>query len=145
MRISCVSVALIFAMPVFAQTSKASPPNSFCARLADETGMTAERVGRDGQPRVWSTRMFNLAQRFLVGGQAMVTLQIMPAADATVADYARLTDACKSVGKATSCAIEGPAGLRLGINGKEARATAVAGEKAQVEIVGSRVICRDGT
>jgi hypothetical protein len=124
--------------------ASAQAPTSFCERLAGQTGMTAERAGPDGRPRAWSTRIFNLAQRFLVGGQAMVTLQMAPAADATVADYARLTDACKSVGKATACAIAGPAELRLGINGKEARATATAGEKAQVEVVGSRVICRDG-
>ena len=135
--------ALWIGFLVAAATMPPPVQGSFCERLAGQTGMAAEHAKPGETPHLWSTRMFNLAQRFLVGGQATVTMQMAPAANANAADYARLGEACRAARKGVACAIDGPAEFRMGINGKEARATAGAGEKAQVEMIGSRVTCRD--
>jgi hypothetical protein len=128
---------------VLSAQADAQAQASFCERLADQTGMTAERA-KPGEPALWSTRVMNLAQRFLVGGQTMVTMQMAPGDAGTAGDYARLGDACKPIGKTLACHILGPAEFRMGINGKASHTMVQPGEKAQVEMKGTRITCRNG-
>jgi hypothetical protein len=125
-------------------SAQVQAPGSFCERLAGETGMIAERAKSPADGPIWSTRVMNLAQRFLVGGQAMVAMQMTPSDDATVADYKRMSEACSSTGKVLSCTVEGPSQFRLVVNDKESKVAAEAGEKARVEMKGTRITCRNG-
>ena len=138
MRPMCIGLVVALA------AAPAQAQDSFCEQLAREAGMTAERTASGEPPRLWSMRVMKVVQRLLVGGSYSVSAGMVPPDDATGDEYRRLSKVCQPIGKRFTCSIQGPAVFRLVVNGKEARATANAGETAQVEMQGTRITCSTG-
>ena len=136
MRIrSLVGAAVVVAVSTQGQSK------TFCERMAAQTGMTSKYKADTASPPIWSMHVFNVAQRFMVGGSAVVVMSIKAVASESAADHPDPLNSCGPSGKKLVCTIAGPSTFVLTLNGKETDVVSKVGEKAQVTAYGSRVEC----
>jgi len=116
-------------------------PQSFCARLAPQLGLTLTTESRSSKEPVWKTDTASIGMH-LFGGTAATGISIGPIEGG---DAGPLTtrDACTYTRKGVVCRIEGPVQLYMKTRNTEATLDAEKDERAEVEIRGSTVRCRD--
>ena len=80
----------------------------------------------------------------LFGGSFGVSMGMNPIGEATVADYKRLNAACDLTPKGGFCKIEGPAEFHMKTKKGNISLDVARREQAEVHIVKSYILCRDG-
>ena len=133
------AVFILSGVPAAAQEA------SFCERLAPQLGMIPIEKGRQGQTTgEWRVNTLAGLKTVLFGGSTLVSFGMQPAGDsATVEDYARLQKACEQQKKNFLCRIEGPMILTVSTGKGKAEIEALPGERAEVEMKGTTILCRD--
>lgn len=110
---------------------------SFCQRMAAELPMKEKRVA--GTRRVFDMQTMTVAQRWLIGGSTSFSMKLEPLND-TSEERQRIESMCR----ASPCTMEGPLRFTLGLkDGTVHVFEARPGERARVEMVGTRVRCSD--
>lgn len=138
---ACVAAAALLAST--GATSSAQPDaakGDFCARLATNSGID-KPASPDGRT-AWTANAMNLGQRFLLGGSAATGVGVKPIEPATVAEYKRLDDMCMMKGKGAICRLVGPVTFKFNWKGRENLVPVAQGERATVEVVGTKTSCR---
>jgi hypothetical protein len=126
-------------------TSPAPDAQSFCERMAPQLGMTPIERGRQGQATgEWRANQLGGVKNLLLGGSTMVSFSVQPVGIVTEqAEIDRLRRMCVQEKKSVICRVEGPAQLVVGASKATATIEARPGERAEVEMRGTTVYCRD--
>jgi hypothetical protein len=138
--------AWVAAAALLLSTGAKTPPPSdsakadFCARLATDSGID-KPSSPDGRTS-WTANAMNFGQRFLLGGSAATGVGVKPIEPATVAEYKRLDDMCMMKGKGAICRLVGPVTFKFNWKGRENLVPMAQGERATVEVVGTKTSCR---
>lgn len=115
---------------------------TFCARMAPQLGMTSIERGRQGQATgEWRVNALSGLKAIFSGG--LVSFAMRPVGEATVQDYQRLSTACGQSKKGILCKVDGPGVLIVSTGKGKAETEARSGERAEVELRGTTVYCRD--
>lgn len=127
--------AILWTMAALAVSAATEP--SFCQRMAADLPMKEKRVA--GTKRAFDMQTMTVAQRWLTGGTTSFSMKLEPLTD-TPEEVQRVEAMCA----ASPCALEGPVRFTLGLKDGTAHAyEARAGERARVEMVGTRIRCAD--
>lgn len=136
----------IAAAALVAATGAAQPDGAkgdFCARLAANSGID-KPAAPDGRT-AWTANAVNFGQRFLLGGSAATGVGVKPIEPATVIEYKRLDDMCAMKGKGAVCRLVGPVTFKFNWKGHEILTPMTSGERATVEVIGTKTSCRTET
>ncbi|WP_315759943.1 hypothetical protein [Sphingomonas sp. Y38-1Y] len=121
------------------------PSPTFCERMAPTIDMIAVERGRQGNATgEWRRDTATLGMA-LVGGIAATSISIRPISETTTyAEATALVDkACATTKAGVRCRFEGPVRLKMGTRKGEIDMAAQPGERAEVEIRGTKIFCRD--
>lgn len=129
--------ALAAAVAAVMSPATSTPTPSFCQKMAAELPMKEKRVS--GVRRAFDMQTMTAAQRLLLGGTISFSMKLEPIGDAPE-EQQRVDAMCG----ASPCTIEGPVRFTLGLkNGTQHVVDAASGERARVELVGTRIRCSD--
>ncbi len=117
---------------------------SFCSRMATQLGMQPIERGRQGETvGEWRVNILS-GLSSLFGGSALVSFGSSPVGNVTdVAEYARLQKVCEQIKKTMMCRVEGPMKFIVSTGKGKAEVEALPGERAEVEMKGTGIYCRD--
>jgi hypothetical protein len=140
-----VKIGLLAALAVMGGQGAASAPQTFCQRMATQLGMTPVDRGRQGASSgEWRANQLGGVKNLLLGGSTMVSFSVQPVGVLTEqAEVDRLQKMCAQEKKSVICRMEGPARLVVGASKATATIEALPGERAEVEMRGTTVYCRD--
>lgn len=114
-----------------------APAPSFCQRMAAELPMKEKRVA--GTRRAFDMQTMTVAQRWLIGGTTSFSMKLEAISDVPE-ERQRIEGMCGG----SPCTMEGPLRFTLGLkDGTVHVFEARPGERARVEMVGTRVRCSD--
>ena len=130
-----LSLSLVAAASMAAAPTAAQP--SFCQRMAAEIPMKEKRV--EGTVRAFDMQTLSWTKRWLTGGSSYFTMKLEPIDDSE-SEAERIDAMCSTV----PCILEGPFRFTLGLkDGSLFPFEAAPGERARVEMVGTRMRCSD--
>jgi hypothetical protein len=123
----------------------AAPVPSFCERLAPQLQMVTAERGRPGAVTgEWRIDTLSGIGPILFGGTATTSISTRPVGDSVSrAELDRIDGMCASTKSGSLCRILGPVELKMRTRRGEAQVEAKPGERAEVEIRGTKVFCRD--
>jgi hypothetical protein len=105
--------------------------------MALELPMKEKRVA--GAIRAFDMQTLTAAQRWLFGGSTSFSMSLAPLSE-TLEERQRLGEMCVT----STCTMNGPVRFNLGLkNGSTHAFEARPGERARVEVVGTRLRCSD--
>lgn len=130
-------------LAIAAHSSAQTPPSTFCARLAPQLGMKPE-VARSGSQVSWKVNTLGGLGPALFGGSTVVSFMLKPVEGTSAEQAQRFDQNCTQSKKGMLCRVEGPVRLAVSTKRGVASADATAGERAEVEMRGTSLHCRDG-
>ncbi|MEJ8630336.1 hypothetical protein P0F65_11785 [Sphingomonas sp. I4] len=139
-RICVAGAALLASTAAVSSAQPDAVKGDFCARLAMNSGID-KPAAPDGRT-AWTANAMNFGQRFLIGGSAATGVGVKPIEPANVAEYKRLDDMCMMKGKGAICRLVGPVTFKFNWKGRENLVPMAHGERATVEVVGTKTSCR---
>lgn len=124
-------------LAIVTTVAPASQTPSFCQRMALDLPMKEKRVA--GTVRAFDMQTMSAAQRWLVGGSTFFSMKLESVNDLPE-EKQRVEDMCST----SPCTMEGPFRFTLGLkDGSAHKFEASPGERARVEMVGTRIRCSD--
>jgi hypothetical protein len=118
---------------------------SFCERMAPTIDMVAVERGRQGNTTgEWRRDMATFGMA-LVGGTIATSISVRPMDEnVSLAEAEALADKlCARTKSGAVCRLEGPVRLKMGTRKGEIDLATQPGERAEVEIKGTKIFCRD--
>ncbi|RYF51255.1 MAG: hypothetical protein EOO38_03695 [Cytophagaceae bacterium] len=133
---------LLASLVISAPIASASTPDPICPRLASQLGLKQPTSGTKDSGNVWSTDTASLGMH-LFGGSTATSISLTPLEGAETGAFLSEEEACTYTSKGVSCRVEGPAHLKMRTRTATAAIDVRNGERAEVEIRNTKVICED--
>jgi hypothetical protein len=115
---------------------------TFCQRLAPQINMKPVPVTPKSSAVIWKTDTASVGMH-LFGGTAVTRLTVTPLDTTNAAEFVRLDKACDVTAKGALCHLVGPAKVVIRTRRFEANAAMAVGERANVEVRDTVVLCED--
>ncbi len=133
---------LVGAALLLAQAGGGTPVGSFCERMAPTIGLASVERGRQATGE-WRRDMATFGMA-LVGGTLATSITVRPLGDVSYQEAMAFVDkACAQTKSGARCRIEGPMRIIMGTRKGVVDMEALPGERAEIEIRGTKVFCRD--
>ncbi|WP_125955749.1 hypothetical protein [Novosphingobium sp. MD-1] len=139
MRLRLLSIAFgAISVPAVGQEAN----QSFCQHLAPQIRLHPVPADPKSGAVVWKTDTASVGMH-LFGGAAITRVSVSPLDKTNAAEFVRLEKACDITPKGATCHLEGPATFEIKTRRFEASVTMAAGERADVDVRNTVILCRD--
>lgn len=139
-----MSFKLLVGLLAVSAVQEAPSSATFCERMAPKIDLIPVEKGRQGNlTGEWRRDMATLGMS-LVGGTLGTSISVRPVGEVSYQEAMAFVDkACQRTRAGARCRFEGPARIMMGTRKGEVDMEAAAGERAEIEIRGTKVFCRD--